>query len=149
SRVLAHTFDNPHGGYNGVLQPDALQATWRNFKSKALHETTLLALGYGDGGGGVTPEMVDREVQLRDFPVLPSARWGHVADFFSAAHARANDTTLPTWSGEIYLELHRSTLTTQSNVKRMHRHAERALITAETVASLAHLLGGAAPKSLE
>ena len=41
----------------------------------------------------------------------------------------------------MYLELHRATLTTQSGVKRKHRRAERALITAETIASLAHLLG--------
>jgi alpha-mannosidase len=53
------------------------------------------------------------------------------------------------WQGEIYLELHRATLTTQSGVKKKHRGAERALITAETVAGLAHLLGGAAPESLE
>ncbi|MDO8359323.1 MAG: glycoside hydrolase family 38 C-terminal domain-containing protein, partial [Devosia sp.] len=33
--------------------------------------------------------------------------------------------------------------------KRLHRQAERALITAETASALAHLLGGAAPKSLE
>ena len=39
---------------------------------------------------------------------------------------------VPVWSGEIYLELHRATLTTQSHTKRLHRHAERALITADT-----------------
>ncbi|MBI4920964.1 MAG: alpha-mannosidase [Devosia nanyangense] len=149
SRVLAHTFDNPLGGYNGVLEPGATIPTWRNFRSKALHTTSLLAVGYGDGGGGVTPEMVEREVQLRDFPVLPKARWGHVADYFADAHATAKETKLPVWSGEIYLELHRATLTTQSGVKRLHRQAERALITAETAASLAHLLGAAAPNSLE
>ncbi len=53
------------------------------------------------------------------------------------------------WLGEIYLELHRATLTSQSGVKRMHRQAERALITAETLAGLAHLIGGTAPESLE
>ena len=149
SRVLAHTFDNPHGGYNGELQPDAYLKTWRNFKSKALHGTSLLAIGYGDGGGGTTPEMIEREVQLRDFPVLPKARWGHVADYFADAHRRSREVKLPVWSGEIYLELHRATLTTQSGVKRLHRQAERALITAETVASLGHMLGAAAPASLE
>ena len=149
SRVLAHTFENPYGGYNGELQPDAYWQTWKRFKSKALHHTSLLAIGYGDGGGGTTPEMVEREVQLRDFPVLPKARWGHVADFFAAAHEHGKGVKLPVWSGEIYLELHRATLTTQSGVKRLHRQAERALITAETVASLAHLLGAAAPQSLE
>jgi alpha-mannosidase len=149
SRVLAHTFENPLGGYNGMLEPGAFVPTWRNFKSKALHDTSLLAIGYGDGGGGTTPEMVEREVQLRDFPVLPKARWGHVADYFARAHERSHEVKLPVWSGEIYLELHRATLTTQSGVKRMHRQAERALITAETAASLAHMLGAAAPTSLE
>jgi alpha-mannosidase len=123
--------------------------TWRNFRGKVDHNTTLLAIGYGDGGGGTTPEMVERELQLRDFPVLPKARWGHVADFFAGAQARGRQVDFPVWQGEIYLELHRATLTTQSGVKRRHRQAERALITAETVASLAHMLGAAAPKSLE
>ncbi len=149
SRVLAHTFDNPVGGYNGRLGPEAVFHTWRNFKTKALHDSSLLAIGYGDGGGGTTPEMVEREVQLRDFPVLPRARWGNVADHFAQAHQRAAETTLPVWRGEIYLELHRATLTTQSNVKRLHRQAERALITAETAAALAHMIGAPAPASLE
>ncbi len=149
SRVLTHTFDNPLSGYNGDVRPDGTLPTWRNFRGKVHHDTTLLAVGYGDGGGGTTPEMVEREVQLRDFPVLPDVQWGHVADFFAAAQKRAKTVTLPVWQGEIYLELHRATLTTQSGVKRRHRQAERALITAETAASLAHLLGASAPKSLE
>ncbi|MEP7241538.1 MAG: glycoside hydrolase family 38 C-terminal domain-containing protein, partial [Devosia sp.] len=149
SRVLVHTFDNPMSGYNGTVQPDCLVPTWRNFKGKVHHDTSLLAVGYGDGGGGVTPEMVEREVQLRDFPALPKARWGSIAGFFERAHARANEVALPVWSGEIYLELHRATLTTQSAVKRLHRQAERALITAETVAAMAHLMGAARPDSLE
>jgi len=149
SRVLAHTFNNPRGGYNGVLSPEALLATWRNFKDKHRHGQTLLAVGYGDGGGGVTPEMVERETQLRDFPVLPKARWGRVADFFAAAHQTAERTEMPVWVGDIYLELHRGTLTTQSAVKKAHRQAERALITAETLSSLAALLGAEQPESLE
>ena len=69
--------------------------------------------------------MVAREVQLRDFPALPQARWSRVDAFFARAHARAAETPLPVWSGEMYLELHRATLTTQSGVKRKHRRAER------------------------
>jgi len=149
SRVLAHTFDNPLEGYNGHVRPDGTLPTWRNFRGKVSHDTVLLAVGYGDGGGGVTPEMVEREVQLRDFPVLPETRWGHVAEFFAGAHASAKSATLPIWQGEIYLELHRATLTTQSVIKRMHRQAERALITAETAAALAHFVGAVAPRSLE
>ncbi|HEV7276705.1 MAG TPA: glycoside hydrolase family 38 C-terminal domain-containing protein [Devosiaceae bacterium] len=149
SRVLAHTFDNPVGGYNGAVSPEALLATWRNFRGKTMHEETLLAVGYGDGGGGVTPEFIERALQLRDFPALPAARWGRVADFYDRAHQQAQAVELPIWQGEIYLELHRATLTTQSAVKKLHRQAERALITAETVGSLAALLGAELPTSLE
>ncbi len=149
SKVLAHTFDNPMHGYNGFVQPDCILPTWKNFRGKTQHEESLLAVGYGDGGGGVTPEMVEREVQLRDFPALPKARWGTVHGFFDRAHAGEPEKGYPTWSGEIYLELHRATLTTQSHVKRTHRHAERALITAETVSSMAALMGAEPPQSLE
>lgn len=149
ARVLAHTFDNPHGGYNGEVRPDALQPTWTSFRGKIHHDTSLLSVGYGDGGGGVTPEMLERARQLKDFPALPEAHWGRVDEFFAAAHASAATRALPVWSGEIYLELHRATLTSQSGVKREHRRAERALITAEIAASLAHLLGAEAPESLE
>ena len=149
SKVLTHTFDNPMQGYNGFVQPDCFVPTWKNFRGKTQHETSLLAVGYGDGGGGVTPEMVEREVQLRDFPAIPKARWGTVKEFYEKAHRTAAEKELPVWDGEIYLELHRATLTTQSGVKRKHRQAERALITAETLASLAHMLGADTPRSLE
>ncbi len=149
SRVLAHTFDNPVGGYNGHLGPRAMLHTWRNFRGKTVHPQSLLAIGYGDGGGGVTPEFVEREMQLRDFPALPAARWSRVAEFFEGAHETAARTAMPVWQGDIYLELHRATLTSQSAVKKAHRQAERALITAETLGSLAALLGGEPPESLE
>ena len=38
------------------------------------------------------PKWSSASVQLRDFPVLPRARWGHVADFFAKAHERAAET---------------------------------------------------------
>lgn len=149
SRVLAHTFDNPNGGYNGVLNPGTFLQTWRNFRQKPLHGQSLLAVGYGDGGGGVTPEMVEREMQLRDFPALPRARWGRVEDYFAAAHEAARARPLPVWQGDIYLELHRGTLTSQGAVKKLHRRAERGLITAETIGALAALLGAELAPSLE
>ncbi|KQR73153.1 alpha-mannosidase [Rhizobium sp. Leaf341] len=149
SRVLAHTFDNPMQGYNGFVRPDCFVPTWKNFRQKDKHETTLLCVGYGDGGGGVTPEMVTREEQLRVFPAIPQAAWTRVEDFFDGAHKTASRKALHVWQGEIYLELHRATLTSQSAVKRLHRKAERTLITAETVAGLAHLMGADRPASLE
>jgi alpha-mannosidase len=149
SRVLAHTFDNPGDGYNGFLRPRTLAATWKNFRGKVFHPASLLAIGYGDGGGGVTPEMIERERQLRDFPALPQAVWTKVQDFFAGGRQSADEKNIPVWVGEIYLELHRGTLTTQTKIKRLHRAAEQALIMAETLASLAHLMGAPPPPNLE
>ena len=146
SRVLAHTFDNPVNGYNGEARPGCIGPTWANFRAKTRHPETLLAIGYGDGGGGPTPQWLDNERLMRELPALPRARWARVDDFFARAHETAAATkATPTWRGEIYLELHRATLTTQSGVKRRHRRAEAALIAAETAASLACLLGAPAP----
>ncbi|MCX5496736.1 glycosyl hydrolase-related protein [Kaistia dalseonensis] len=148
SRVLAHTFDNPVRGYNGSTEPEAIIGTWKNFRGKVIYDESLLAIGYGDGGGGVTPEMLRRQAQLADFPAVPALTGARVEDFFARAH-EIPAKTLPVWSGEIYLELHRATLTTQSGTKKKHREAERALITAETISSLAMLFGADKPESLE
>ena len=148
SRVLAHTFDNPVNGYNGSTEPKAIIGTWKNFRGKVIHDESLLAVGHGDGGGGVMPEMLERQRQLADFPAVPSMRPARVEEFFGRIHDNL-PANVPTWIGEIYLELHRATLTTQSGTKKKHREAERALITAETVSSLAMLLGADKPESLE
>ena len=150
SRVLAHTFKNPAGGYNSKTDLVAVIETWRNFTGKHLNPESLLCFGHGDGGGGPTEEMLARQRQLSDFPVVPSLRPVNVADWFASTRDRvAANPELPTWVGEIYLELHRGTLTTQGRTKFLHRRAERALITAETVSSMATLLGGPFAPSLE
>lgn len=153
SRVVAHMFDNPDetetgtGGYNGNVSPFATLNTWRQFRGKHRHRETLLSVGYGDGGGGVTSEMVERAGALDHFPVLPATHFGRVDEFFTEASAAAD--TLPVWSGELYLELHRGTLTSQGRVKFLHRRAERDLVAAEVARSAAALSGGGYPESLE
>jgi len=150
SRVLAHTFDNPVGGYNAEIGARAIVETWRNYRGKHHNPESLIAFGYGDGGGGPTEEMLERQRQFADFPVVPSLRPIEVGSWFAAVRDKVkDDATLPVWVGEMYLELHRGTLTTQSRTKYLHRRAERALITAETVGSMAHLLGAPAPVTLE
>jgi alpha-mannosidase len=150
SRVLAHTFDNPVGGYNAETGARAIVETWRNYRGKHAHGESLLAFGYGDGGGGPTEEMLDRQRQFADFPVVPTLRPINVQEWYRDVRDKVKDQPdLPVWVGEIYLELHRGTLTTQSRTKYLHRRAERALITAETLSSLASLLGAPISASLE
>jgi alpha-mannosidase len=150
SRVLAHTFNNPVGGYNAELGPRAVVETWRNFRGKHLYPESLLAFGYGDGGGGPTEEMLDRQRQLADFPAVPALRPVSVAEWFAGVRQEVGDRPeVPVWVGEMYLELHRGTLTSQGRTKFLHRRAERALITAETLSSMATLLGEPVAASLE
>src|SRR3954452_249493 len=52
TRVLAHMFDNPENGYNGVAGPRSALGTWRGFKGATADGDILLSIGVADGGGG-------------------------------------------------------------------------------------------------
>jgi alpha-mannosidase len=133
SRVLAHSFLNPGGGYNGRVAAFDLGETWRNFKAKDRQTPTLLAVGYGDGGGGPSTEMLDRFERFRNFPGMPHLLMGEVEQFYE----QIITNNLSVWVGEKYLEYHRGTYTTQSQVKSLHRRLEHALVEAETAATFA------------
>jgi alpha-mannosidase len=138
SRVVAHSFFNPGRGYNGDICAWDIGETWRNFGGKLYHDQTLLAFGYGDGGGGPTAEMLERFERFRAFPGLPQLQMGKVEAFYD----RVTTKTLPTWVGEKYLEYHRATYTTQGRIKSLHRKLERAIVDAE----IAALLEGTHPR---
>jgi len=141
SQVLTHTFRNPGEGYNGNIVPLDTYQTWQEFKGKRFHDQTLLSVGWGDGGGGPSEEMLENYARIRDYPVLPKLQFGKVEDFF----ARLPTEGIPTFVGELYLELHRATLTTQALVKKLNRYAEHRLVEAEAFATLAALDGATYP----
>src|SRR6516164_1973547 len=133
SRVLAHSFHNSEDGENSRLTAQELAETWHNFAAKRRHDYTLLAFGYGDGGGGPSSDMLERFTRLKEFPGLPRLRMGGVAEFYESISTEA----LPVWVGEQYLEYHRATYTTQARMKSLHRALEHALVESETAATLA------------
>lgn len=98
-----------------------------------------MAYGYGDGGGP-TREMLENIEVMRDMPGLPQVRQSSVRAFFERLKPLAADRKMPVWNGELYLEYHRGTYTTQARVKRANRKAEFALHDAEFLACLARLL---------
>ena len=149
SRVLAHLFDNPHGGYNGEPGPGSLVDVWRNFRGKEVHPETLLSIGYGDGGGGPTEGMLGDAADAELLPVVPAARFGRVDELFGRLRTSTEHREVPRWVGELYLELHRGTLTSQGRTKLLHRRAERALLAAEVLGGLRALVGDPPPPSLE
>lgn len=155
SHILGHLFSNPShgpsdtGGYNGNPTPFALLETWRSYRGKNAFPETLLTVGYGDGGGGPTREMLEQSRELGPFPLVPLATFERLSDFFDRMLDAVDRRAIPSWVGELYLELHRGTLTTQGRIKFLNRRAEADLIAAEVVSSLNRLLGGSPPASLE
>jgi alpha-mannosidase len=137
SRVVANMFRNlsPAHGYNGNIRPRDLLGTWKKFEGKRYTPESLFAFGWGDGGGGPTTRMLESYDRLREFPALPRLRMADVEEFF----AGLPEEGLPRWVGELYLEYHRGTLTTQGLVKLLNRAAEHRLLEAELFATLASL----------
>jgi len=149
SRVLVQQFNRPEDTYNGLVDPASLLRAWRNHSDRRWASEVLQPIGYGDGGGGPTAEMILSQRTLADFPLLPTTRFAAPEVYFAQAHAEAAATPVSTWVGELYLEYHRGVLTTQGRTKRLHRRAERDLVAAEALAGMAALLGGGQPASLE
>ena len=138
TRVLTHFSTTPVGAgwksstYNAKATPEDVLGTWTNYKQKELPPDLLMAYGYGDGGGGPTREMLENIEPMKAFPGLPQVRQSSVHEFFQALETAEAD--LPTWNGELYLEYHRGTYTTQARSKRANRKAEFALHDAEFLA---------------
>jgi alpha-mannosidase len=142
SRVTANLFMNPGEGYNGNIVPLDTLGTWKNLRSKTLYPKSLLAFGWGDGAGGPTEKMLENYDRIKEFPALPRLSMGKVDDFFAAMPKEG----LPRWVGELYLELHRGTLTSQALTKKLNRAGEHRLLEAEAFGTLAALGGAAYPR---
>ncbi len=147
SEVLAHF--TPGLDYNTAHTPRELLRGEKNNarKDRAALNAWLQPYGYGDGGGGPTAEMVERAHLARRCEGLPKVRLSRADDFCELLHERRRHREeqgdhLEVWDGELYLELHRGTLTTQAWIKKANRRAECAL-------RLLELLAFAGPTPLE
>ena len=101
-----------------------------------------MPFGHGDGGGGPTPSMLEKARRLRDLEGSPRVAVETPDAFFAAA--AAEHERLPVWRGELYLENHRGTYTSQARTKRGNRRAEALLREAELWAATAAVRAGAA-----
>jgi alpha-mannosidase len=119
----------PADTYNSVIAPSELVHNVKNFKEHDRASRSLLVYGFGDGGGGPTIDMLEKAERLKDFNGLPKVELEKAITFFEKAEADATD--LPVWVGELYLELHRGTYTSQARNKRGNRKSEFLLRDAE------------------
>lgn len=137
TRIFTHF--PPVDTYGAEITPHQVNHAATNFKDKGRASVSLLPYGYGDGGGGPTRDMLERASRLADLEGAPRLEHDTPDHFF--AQAKADYPEPPVWVGELYLELHRGTSTTQARTKLGNREAEAALREAELWAATAATAG--------
>ncbi|WP_125604938.1 alpha-mannosidase [Lapidilactobacillus bayanensis] len=121
-----HDLNNWMYTYNGLITPHTVMGTYHVYADKALNNDLLLSYGFGDGGGGPQREMIENIEMINELPGLPTIKNTRVDDYFVQLRQNLKDSELPipTWNGELYLEFHRGTYTSQARVKKQNRELE-------------------------
>ena len=127
--------------YKAELTAEEVFGTWDEFGQKAAHNELPICYGYGDGGGGPTRELIMAARNYGRLPGVPKMKMGSAREFFEGVQDRATGE-LPIWVGELYLELHRGTFTSQARIKQLNRQCEHLLHDTEFLASYAAQLTG-------
>ncbi|MGW6007703.1 alpha-mannosidase [Streptomyces sp. NPDC055210] len=133
TRIFTHF--PPVDTYNCSMKGSEIAHAANNFKDKGVARHSLAPTGWGDGGGGTTREMVAKAARLRDLEGSATVVWEAPEKFFEKAEAEYPNA--PVWVGELYLELHRATLTSQAKTKQGNRRSEHLLREAELWAATA------------
>lgn len=133
SKVLAHM--PPEGNYVSPASPESVAAAEKEFIDKGISENCLLLFGIGDGGGGPGEEHLERLKREKDLNGLAPVVQEPALQFFK--RIEKGSSHYKTWTGELYLETHQGTLTSQARNKRYNRKLEIALRELEIAASLA------------
>ncbi len=97
----------------------------KSIKHPEVTNMKLLSYGFGDGGGGPSYSMLESEKIVKDMAGMPKLESTTVSKFMNRLEKTANN--LPVFSGELYLELHRGTLTQMHEIKRTNRYLEKAI----------------------
>ncbi|OEV04662.1 alpha-mannosidase [Streptomyces oceani] len=145
TRVFTHF--PPVDTYNSELSGAEMAHAARNYQEKGAASRSLAPFGHGDGGGGATREMLARAARLKDLEGSPRVAVEKPEAFFEKAHREYPHA--PVWAGELYLELHRGTYTSQAKTKQGNRHSESLLREAELWAATATLRGTGQPYPYE
>jgi alpha-mannosidase len=137
TRVYTHF--PPVDKYNSDLGGSDLGHAQRNYRDMGAGTVSLVPFGWGDGGGGPTREMIAAAERTHSLEGSPAVTMGSPIEFFEEAEAEYPRP--PVWSGELYLELHRGTYTSQANTKQGNRRSEGLLREAELWATTAAVRG--------
>lgn len=148
TRVLTHFMSTPdpsgrHGyTYSGMMDPASAMGAWELYREKDVCQELLLAYGYGDGGGGVNRDMLEMRRRLENMPGHPRVVPGSAGAYFEGLteFVEGSGQELAVWDGELYLEYHRGTYTSQAAGKRFNRKLELKLREVEWLSVAAALI---------
>ncbi len=127
--------------YNGDTRPYAVKGVWDNYKNKDLNKDLLISYGYGDGGGGPNRDMIETIKHINKIPGIPHVQVESATEYFrrlqETIQKNEMEGYLPVWDGELYLEFHRGTYTSQAYNKKMNRQLEYMLRNVEMLSFIA------------
>lgn len=147
SRVLVH-FNRTHVWPGPeTLRENLLDQGSNTIKERAVSDMRLISYGFGDGGGGPEFGMIEVARRLNDLEGMPRTSHTTVSRFMQELEQRIVSPS--TYNGELYLELHRGTLTNQHTIKRNNRKAEFVLRDLEYVTVRDAIARGQAPSAAE
>ena len=129
SQITVHM--PPEGTYNSLGGARALMHAQNCLRPEDEKDTFLQVFGVGDGGGGPSRMMVESVLRTKEIGYLPKTKMGTAQSFFDGLKGR----NLPVYQGEMYLEKHRGTYTSQSNNKNFNREFEEKMLTLEALLS--------------
>jgi alpha-mannosidase len=141
SGVKTHYISSRKKGYNGKVGPEYLAEIWSQIQHKEIQSAAINSVGEGDGGGGTTRGDLEMARRLTNLEGAPKAAWKKVSAALDSIFS--DETGLPEWRGELYLELHRGTYTTQARTKRYNRRLEFGLRHTEWLSAIASREGWA------
>lgn len=114
--------------------PSQIQENWEAYIDKDSGGQTMNMFGYGDGGSGCTEEMIEMMHRFDKLSVMPKCTHMGGAEFLE--RNLKDNKNLEMWDGELYLEMHRGTFTTKSDMKRANRRLENKFRNAEMLSVL-------------
>ncbi len=115
--------------YQSDCNPEYIRTVRHDNSQNNIVDASLGMFGYGDGGGGCTFNMIERQKSLSKTPGIPKITNDTITSFFKRIEGKFDE--LPVWDGEMYYENHRGTFTSQAFIKKNNRRGEFRLRNAE------------------
>lgn len=129
----------PEETYNSDGTPYGIAKAVKNFPEKDVLQEFQMLYGIGDGGGGPGEGHIESVMREGHMAGMPKVVMTPAQTYFDRLGGYADK--LPRYKGELYLEKHQGTYTTQGKNKWYNRKIETLLHNVELVGAAASLKG--------